>query len=130
MSDLILTVVFGFVKCAVGPGYEGILVGCGDRVRGDAYAEGNFDVSFFRFKRDPEEVGANFFRHGERPVLVCVGEYDGELVPAVPGRYVDLAERARQNVAYCRQHPVAGLMPEGVVYGLQVVDVYQEERSA
>ena len=63
-------------------------------------------------------------------VLVGVGEQDGELVAAQPRDHVGVADGAAQQAADGDQELVAGVVAEGVVDLLEVVEVEQQQRAA
>ena len=63
-------------------------------------------------------------------IVVEVGEQHEELVPALSGYEVGLADARVQPLRELGQHQVAGVVPEGVVHELEVVQVEEDDRDA
>ena len=66
--------------------------------------------------------------HGLGRPGVAVVQDDGELVPAQPGHEVPVPQVAAQGDGHLDDEPVTRLVAEGVVDGLEVVEVHDEQR--
>ena len=80
-----------------------------------------------RHRADPEP---DLLGQDVRAGRIGLGQEDDELVAAVAGRRVDLADARRDDLADAAQDLVAGEVAEPVVDGLELVEVHHQQAEA
>ena len=78
-------------------------------------------------KTVPAHILPQPLRKDMRTGGVAIWQQIGKLLAAEPTTDVDLAHRIVQQMAECLENRIASRMPEGVVDGLEVVDVDQDQ---
>ena len=127
-AEGIAPVVLGPVHGGVGVFQQGVEIRPVLRVLGDTQGAGDRDVHFVQVDRlhQRRQQLADGGRH--RIAVTGLVENDQELVAALPAHAVAAADCLFQAPRHLLQYSIAGDMTEGVVDGLEVVQIEKQHR--